>query len=432
MRVFLAAYRVLWVLLLPLALLYLLWRARRDPLYRADLRERFGRYPASRPEGDTVWVHAVSMGELRSAVPLINALLERGETVVITNFTPAGRRESIRVFEREIGEGRVQVVWVPLEWPLFFGRFFNWFRPKYGLVMEIEFWPELIDSARRRGVPLFLCNGQYPEKSYQRDKGRLRSELVRGFAGVMVKSDLQAERFRELGLTNIAVTGELRFDFPVPPDQLAGADALRPLVAPERTVITFASAVEREEDPFIEAMQRVRAITPDNPPLFVFVPRAPERFDAVAAKLAEAGLSVLRRSEGLDAGFALTDDPGFDVLLGDSFGEMYFYVGLADRVVVGGGFNAPRGAHNVIEPMALRKPVVVGPSIWTIEYIARDAIAAGALTVVNDIPELVARLTDEPDPGEIRRIEAFFETNEGAVGKTLDAIPRLLAAYRGG
>lgn len=427
MRLFLAVYGVLWWLGLPLVLFYIWRRARADALYRAHPGERFGRYGAlPRPAGGSVWIHAVSLGELRSAVPLIRALIGRGEHVVLTTFTPAGRREGLRALPDEIAAGQISLIWSPLEYGFAFRRFFRHFRPKYGLVMEIEFWPRMIVASRKAAVPLFLCNGQYPEKSYQRDRGRLRSQLVRGFAGVMVKSEMQAARFAELGQNNTAVTGELRFEQPVPPAQIAAARAARPALAGAARVVTIASGVEKEEDLFVSTIARIRAGAA--PPVFVYVPRAPERVDAVAARLAAAGLRVIRRSAVFDADLARAADLGCDVLLGDSFGEMYFYLELADRVLVGGGFAPPRGAHNVIEPMALGKPVVVGPSIWTIEYIARDAIAAGAIRVVAEGDELATALTAPPGAEELARIAAFFARNAGALERTLEAIPRLLAS----
>lgn len=426
--VFLRLWSLLWHLGLPVVLLYLWKRGRKDPLYAQHLAERFGRY-RQRLSG-AVWVHAVSLGEMRSAVPLIRALLDRGDAVVTTHFTPAGRREAERVFGPEIAAGRLAAVWVPFETSWAYAGFFRAFQPKAGLVMEIEIWPRMIFAARNAGVPLFMCNAQYPTKSMARDaKLTLRHKLMQGYAGAFVKSDLQAQRFASVGVRNIHVTGELRFDQPIPPHLVTAAETLRPGLAGDRPVITFASAVEGEDDLYFDAI--TTALAHPSHPFIVYVPRKPERFDDVAAMLIKRGLNAIRRSTALDATLA----PGLpppargragegaappDILLGDSLGEMYFYIALADRVVTGGGFT-PHGAHNIIEPLALKRPVIVGPEIHTIEYPAVEAIAAGVCLRVETPEALAKALTDWPGPGP-EAIQAFFAAHSGATQKTLAAL----------
>jgi 3-deoxy-D-manno-octulosonic-acid transferase len=432
MRIFLLAYALLWTLALPLILLYLRRRARKDPDYAAHLGERFGRYPVALP--GAVWVHAVSLGELRSAVPLIEALLARGEHVVTTHFTPAGRREAMRVFAGDIAAGRLLPVWIPLEFDWAYRRFFKNFSPRYGLVMEIEIWPRMIAACRRHGVPLLMCNAQYPSKSYERDTTRMqiRAQMMTGFAGALVKSDLQRRRFESVGVTNIAVTGELRFDQPVPAPLVAAGQRLRAwLGALDRPVAALASVVEGEDEGMLNALQASLAAhdAAGLPrPLFLYIPRAPERFDAVADMIAARGLAMARRSSLLAPDLApLGPPPQIDVLLGDSLGEMYAWLAMSDRVVVGGGFTL-KGSHNISEPLALGLPVMVGPDIHTIEYPAVEAISAGVCRQLGSFDELAEALSPGAADPKPEAIEAFFAAHSGAVGKTLEAIPRLLAA----
>jgi len=426
---FLRLWSLLWHLGLPVVLIYLWKRGRKDPLYAQHLSERFGRYPQRLP--GAIWVHAVSLGEMRSAVPLIRALLDRGDRVVTTHFTPAGRRESERVFAADIAAGRMAAVWVPFETSWAYAGFFRAFRPRAGLVMEIEIWPRMIFAARKAGVPLFMCNAQYPTKSMTRDaKFSLRHKLMQACAGAFVKSRLQADRFASVGVTNITVTGELRFDQPVPPAQIAAAATLRPALSGDRPVVTFASAVEGEDDLYLDAI--TAALAHPSRPFIVYVPRKPERFDDVAAMLAAHGLAFLRRSQALDATLASPNLPSPswggdgggglppDILLGDSLGEMYFYIALSDRVVTGGGFTT-HGAHNIIEPLALKRPVIVGPEIHTIEYPAVEAIAAGVCLRIETAKALTKALTDWPGPGP-EAIQAFFASHSGATQKTLAAL----------
>ena len=301
--------------------------------------------------------------------------------------------------------------------------------------MEIEIWPRMIFAARNAGVPLFMCNAQYPTKSMARDaKFRARHKLMQGYAGAFVKSALQATRFASVGVTRITVTGELRFDQPIPPELVAAAAALRPLIAGTRPVVTFASVVEGEDNFYLDAI--AAALTHPSRPFVVYVPRKPERFDEVAGLLALRGFKAVRRSEVLDAALqarngssppwaAETGDVQTpDILLGDSLGEMYFYIALSDRVVTGGGFT-PQGAHNIIEPLALKRPVIVGPEIHTIEYPATEAVAAGVCLRVETPAALTAAITDWTGPGTTA-IDGFFAAHAGATKRTLAALDQAL------
>ncbi len=420
LRLALIAYTVLWWALLPVVVLYLRRRGRKDPLYAQKLAERFGRYRVRLK--NPVWVHAVSLGEMRSATPLIRALLAQGETVLTTHFTPAGRREAEREFAAEIAVGTVQTVWVPFEYGFAYRRFLKQFAPKYGLVMEIEIWPRMIMACRRYKTPLFMCNAQYPEKSFEKDQQGLglRAALVAGFAGGFVKSEGQQARFAAVGMQNIHVTGELRFDQPIPQAHLTAAAACRAALTKGRPSFTLTSVVEGEDALYIDMIRQTTGV------FFVYVPRAPERFDDVAQMLQATGLRYARRSALLDDDLGLADPaPEIDVLLGDSMGEMYFYLGLCDRAIVGGGF-VPKGAHNIIEPLALKKPVIVGPHIWTIAYPATEAMAAGVCQLVPDAQALMDEV-QAPTPVTDAQITTFYEDHAGGVARTLAAIPKALA-----
>jgi len=392
LRRFFWAYKTLWILGLPFALAYLFYRARRDPMYRAHLGERFGHYPNPLP--GAVWVHAVSLGELRSAVPVIRRLLADGHTVVTTHFTPAGRREAASIFADDIAANRLQPVWIPLEFRWTFHRFFKAYQPQYGLVMEIEIWPEMIRSAHAEGIPLYACNAQYPIKSFTRDKekSKWRFDLMRGFAGAFVKSDLQRERFKAAGCPNIHVTGELRFDQPIPQDHVTkGEIAKRDITRP---VITITSVVKGEDETYIPLIN--------------------------ATMLIAAGLKVSRRSTGIARDLTGNIPPDTDVLLGDSMGEMYYYLALCDAAIIGGSF-VEKGAHNISEPLALGKPVITGPHTWTIEFPIAEALAAGAASQVHT-RDALETLIKSCDYGAPEKATAFFETQKGAIDRTMAAI----------
>ena len=434
LNLLLVLYRLLWVLLLPLVLIYLWRRGRRDADYSRYVAERFGFYHQTLPQG-ALWFHAVSLGETRSALGLIKLALARGDKIVLTHFTPAGRRESEHQFRSEIASGQLAVVWVPFDMRWCYRRFFSACHPKIGLTLEVEIWPAMIFAAKAAGVPLYMCNSIYGKGSLARDsKGlRLRQRIIKGFSGAFVKSSLQAERFASVGLENIKVTGELRFDQPVPPALTKAAALLRPEIAPGREVITIASGVEGEEQLFVEVVNDLtaKANAINQPaPLIVYVPRAPERFNAVVDGLRQAGLSVSRRSEVFNPDLEQVTQIGeTDVLVGDSLGEMFFYLALADRVIVGGGFT-PRGAHNIIEPLMLMKPVLTGPHTWTIEYPFSEAEAAGVAVSLPDQEALVTALS-QPAAADVERIKAFLAEHGGASARTLAAIDEALVGSSG-
>jgi 3-deoxy-D-manno-octulosonic-acid transferase len=433
LRIFLGLWSVLWHLFLPLVLLYLYRRGRKDPHYSQSIGERFGRY--AQPLRGAIWVHAVSLGELRSAVPMIQAFLDQDEKIVVTHFTPAGRRETEKVFAQAIEAGQLHCVWVPLETSWAYHAFFRNYAPKLGLVMEIEIWPRMVMASKRAGVPLFMCNAQYPSKSIVKDQKSfgLRPAVMRHYAGAFVKSDLQANRFAAVDVPNIHVTGELRYDQPIP-DHLppAGHAARRWLNADKRPVVSLGSTVEGEDQLYIDTMKKMLA-TSDTKPLFVYVPRRPERFEEIHDKLCSEGFSVLRRStafpdtlsaETIEQLEPLTEAP--DVVLGDSLGEMYFYLAMADKSVVGGGF-VPAGAHNIIEPLALKKPVITGPETWTIEYPFVEAEAAGVACTAADAEELAKLLSGGFTPSA-QDIDGFFSTHAGGTSKLMAALPAALKA----
>lgn len=412
-RLFLVLWRIVWFLGLPFVALYLWRRGRADPDYSRHLTERFGHH---RPRGvPHIWVHAVSLGELRSAEPLIRAYLDEGHHIVTTHLTPAGRRAANAAFGAAIEAGQLTAVWVPFDYGAAYRRFFRAFRPRFGLVMEVEIWPGMISASARQRVPLFLCNGQYPRRSFEKDAGKWvsRRDIVSGFAGVMVKNHAQAAQFVQMGQPHVAITGEMRFDMTPSPAQRAAAARLKGALGRQR-IVTFASVVAGEDGLFITAIRKSGQRA-------VYVPRAPERFDETYDQLRAAGLRVVRRSTLLDADLVPMGDPpqDWDVLLGDSLGEMAFYLALGDFAVIGGGF-VPKGSHNIIEPLALGKPVIVGPYIWTIEYPAQEALQAGvARQVLPD--QLAGMLVDELPAAPI---DAFLATHGGTVAKTRAALAK--------
>lgn len=398
MRLIMAAYQALWVVLLPAFLAFLWQKGKREPLYRQFWAERWGNVQTGLK--NPIWVHSASMGEIRGAAPLVQALLAAGYPVLVTTLTPAGRTAAQKLLATQILEGRAQVAYLPLELSGAVKRFIRHVQPRCAMMTEIDTWPVLLSTIRQQGLPLCMANAQYPKKSIERDLqrwGGFRAQLFAAYQLVMCKSETHAQRFRQVGCARVEVVGETRFDLPVSAAQIAAAArwvASAHLGLGQRPVIAFASAIVGEDAQFIDAMQQMQqglAAAGQARPLFVYVPRSPQRFDAVHGMLQSAGLHTLRRSQVMDDTFTwqmpAANLADADVLLGDSLGEMYFYLALSQAVVVGASFVA-MGAHNVIEPLALKKPVMVGHSIWGIEYPGVEALAAGVLQQHMDIPSL--------------------------------------------
>ena len=392
-------YELLWHLLLPLVGLMLWRRGAREPLYRRFWNERFGavRCTLQKP----IWVHSASMGEMRGAAPWIHALLAQGMQVFLTTRTPAGRQTADRLFGQAMQDGRLQVAYAPLELSWVVRRFLRRVQPRCAVMTEIDTWPVLLATVRRAGVPLAMANAQYPKASFERDQrwGGFRARLFKGYELVMCKSELQARRFEQVGCRRVAVVGETRFDLPVSAPQLAAAaQTVRQGALDQRPVVCFASAIVGEDEIFIGTMQRMQqtlARLGRPAPLFVYVPRSPQRFDAVAQLLAQAGLRTVRRSQALDGALQWQTPPAWsevDVLLGDSIGEMYFYLALSQVVVVGSSFG-DRAVHNIIEPLAIHKPVWTGPSVRGIEYPAIEALQAGVLHHAQNGQDLADQLS---------------------------------------
>lgn len=396
-------------LLLPLVLLRLWWRGRREPGYRESVAERFGEYQTEvKPK--MVWLHAVSVGEARAAAPLVRALqaLLPDHGFVLTCTTAAGRETLKQVY----GE-TVMSAYLPYDYPRAIQGFLEHFRPKLGVLMETEVWPNLLAVCAENGVPLLLANARMSEKS-ARGYGRLRSlsaPAFRSLAAVCAQSAADANRLAALGARNIEVAGNLKFDIHPDPQQLAAGRAWRAALG--RPVLLLASTREGEEKLLLDAL----GASADGV-LVLLVPRHPQRFDEVA------DLAQGRRSRGD------TVTPETRVYLGDTMGEMSFYYGACDVAVIGGSF-VPEGGQNLIEALAAGAPVVIGPSVYNFAQATQLALEAGAVVQAADagsgIREALALLKDESrrkrmaDSG-VRLCEA----HRGATERHLAVCRRLL------
>lgn len=411
-------YGWVWWLVLPLALLRLWWRGRREPGYRQAVGERlgwFGGAPA-RPEGaPVIWLHAVSLGETRAAAPLIQALRDRhpGMRLVLTHMTATGRAAGKEL----LAPGDVQV-WLPYDLPGPMRRFLSRYRPDCGVLMETEVWPNLAVQCGRARVPLLLANARLSARSaarWHRWPTLARSAWGGLHAAAQTKAD--GERLRGMGVRSVEVLGNLKFDLTPDAALLERGRAWR--AAAGRPVLLLAST--RESDGTAEETLLLRAVPAAlrQRALLVWVPRHPQRFDAVADLLAEAGCRVTRRS-------AQAPTADTDVWLGDSLGEMTAYYAMAEAAFIGGSL-LPLGGQNLIEACACGCPVVLGPSQFNFDAAAQWALEAGAAVQAEDAEAVWAAMTCWLDDAPARQLASgralsFAAAHRGAAGRQAEWI----------
>lgn len=417
-------YTLLFHLGLPLVALRLFLRGRKAPAYRARIAERFAcQLPAMRQGG--IWVHAVSVGESIAAAPMVRALLKQYPDlpITLTCMTPTGSERIRAMFE---GEPRVQHCYLPYDLPWTAGRFLDHVRPRLGIIMETELWPNHIHQCARRGIPVALANARLSERSargYARFAGLTRP-MLEEMSLIAVQTETEAERFRTLGARDecVQVTGSIKFDLKVDDQLPPRASALREQWAARQRPVWIAASTHDGEDALVlEAHRELLKVHSDA--LLILVPRHPERFAAVH-ELCAGQFTTVRRSNG-DTVTAQTQ-----VLLGDTMGELLFLYALADIAFVGGSLVAT-GGHNPLEPAALALPVLMGPHVFNFLEISAMLREAGALQQVDDAEGLagaVRRLVELPQDarrmGEAGR--AVMQANQGALQRLLDGLAALI------
>lgn len=417
----------------PLLRRKLLRRGRDEAGYRVAPEERFGTYamPAP-PPGSLIWVHAVSLGETRAAAPLIARLRERlpGMRLLLTHGTATGRAEGAALLR----EGDIQV-WQPWDTQAAVRCFITHFRPRIGILMETEIWPNLVAGCAAMGVPLVLANARLSEKSLRHTQrlAWLARPAYRALAAVWAQTAADAQRLASLGAAAPAVLGNIKFDASPSAAQLAQGRVWRR--AAGRPVVMLASSREGEERLLLQALQQFKAVALENKAQsasdliangiqWLIVPRHPQRFDEVADLVAAQGLSVSRRS-------AWGDMPvPADVWLGDSLGEMALYYGLSEVALLGGSF-APLGGQNLIEAAACGCPVVMGPHTFNFLEAAELALSAGAARREGSLPDALSAaqglVLDDAGRAEMAAAATrFAAAHRGATEKTAAAVLALL------
>ncbi len=412
-------YTVAFLLLLPSILCRLWLRGLLNPAYRDRWQERMGVYGRALRTERPIWVHAVSVGEVSAAAPLIRALRNRfpAVPVLVTTTTPTG----YDTVSRQFG-ATVQHVYFPYDLPWIVRRFLEHFRPRMLLLMETELWPNVIHECGLRGTPVVLVNGRmsgHSARRYGRVRG-LAAEMLRGLSRIAAQTAADAERLCQLGApaARVKVTGSLKCDIHLPASGCEEGAAIRRDLGINRPILMAGSTRPDEEEILCALLQRLRLRFPSI--LLVIAPRHPERFDSVADVCRKAGLRVARRRAGEACG------PGVDVYLVDTMGELLKFYAAADVAFVGGSL-APFGGQNMLEPAALGVPVVTGPHLFNFEEIATKLHNAGALAIGADADALAAAITMWLADGERRDAagaagKAIVSSNKGATAAVIGLI----------
>jgi len=408
-----------YLLLIPFAC-YWIVRGLGNRTYFDRLGQRFGfGFPSIER---CIWVHAVSVGEVQAAVPLIRALATRfpDRSLLITTVTPTGAARVRALF----GES-VHHCYIPFEFPTAVNAFFRKVNPEAALIMETEIWPNLYRACGVRRVPLILVSARISQRSvpgYRKLLPLIRETLSHGII-IAAQSAQDADRFLALGAnpSRTFVMRNIKFDVEPDPDVPGKGKAARAELFGERPVWIAASTHEGEEQLVLDVHQALQHRHPEL--LLVLVPRHPERFPSVRELVEDRGFSVVSRTEGMPAGNAA-------VFLGDTMGEVPMFYVASDVAFVAGSL-MPIGGHNLLEPAALGVPIVTGPYNFNAQDIADLFIELGACRRVGDTEELAETVSELlSNPEEAARLgragQKLLEENRGALKRLLVLLEPLL------
>jgi 3-deoxy-D-manno-octulosonic-acid transferase len=388
-------YTLLLRLLSPLIWAWMAHRARRaGGDWQIFGAERFGAYPQPWDGESPVWVHAVSLGETRAAQGLIAGLLARGDRVLLTHTTATGRAEGARLFAAEIAAGQLYQQWLPYDFPGATRKFFQHYLPRLGILIEREIWPNLMQQAQAEQVPMVLASARFSEQAlgHVRKIDRFFPDLMQAsYAALdltLAQTQDDATRLYLAGANNIVVAGNLKFDVLLPVVAVDAGRSWRARI--KRPIVSIASTREGEDAMFVSAIQSLtrarqawdhQSDLPD--PLYLLIPRHPQRFDEAAALLENAGLRFIRWSTIRHDVHADAQVMQAQVVLCDTLGEMPFFYAASEIAIVAGSF-APLGGQNLIEACAVGTPVIVGPHTRNFADAVHGAVAADVAMQISE------------------------------------------------
>lgn len=407
-----AVYQTLWGIAPIFIRKYLKKRALKAPSYLEHWGERFGE-PIGNPVKNPIWIHAVSVGEMRASEPLIKALQELfpQAPLLITQMTPTGRKTASDLFND------AQIRYLPYDKKRYVEAFLREHTPLFGVLMETEIWPNLIHGCDQHHIPLFLANARLSEKSL---KGYLKGKplitpAVTKLSLVCAQTEADAIRLKQLGVQKLAVCGNTKYDIEIPQRAHVLADEFKRKIG-GRSVVVCASTRKDEEALLLAGWQKQAY----GQTLLVIVPRHPERFDEIFNLAKQMGFNTQKRSDEQDV------LPNTNVWIGDSMGELFSYYLMADIAFVGGSL-VDLGGQNILEPLQCAKPTLFGGSMFNFQQISEDALMAKAAIQVHSADEwaekTVSLLGDTEEKESLtHNAEIFTQSFKGASQKIAQLI----------
>lgn len=407
------------------------WQIKKRALNTEQLQqeclERFG--PFQQPKNlHALWFHVVSVGETNAAQPLIEHYLKLGHPVLVTNTTKTGQARAKSLFLKAPYEHLFQAVYLPADQKKLVQTFYQKYQPKVLALVETEIWPNLIDQAQQFKVPCLLINARLSEKSakgYAKVQG-LTQGMLMGLERLLAQDQATLDRYRNLGMPvdKSQVLGSIKFDIHAPHSFIKQAQQLQQewdLSA--RKILTLASTHAPEEQKLLTALKPYLEKHPEL--LVIVVPRHPERFDEVFQATQSLNLSTQRRSLGQKI------ETDTQVYLADSMGEMWLWYALSQACFVGGSLNEPGGGHNILEPIALNVPTVLGKNYFNFQTIVDEFVAVGGVQVMDDAEQtakvLIELLTDQDKAARLNiAAQQIMLKNAGSLAKHIAVIDQYI------
>ena len=419
-------YNFLLVCLKPLYRWKIRQRAESDALFQQECLERFG--PFQPPKNlNTIWFHVVSVGETNAAQPLIEHYLKLGHSVLVTNTTKTGQARAKSLFYEKYST-LFQAVYLPVDQKPLLKQFFELYQPKILALVETEIWPNLIAQAKQKQIPCILLNARLSEKSakgYDKVR-RLTQPMLQQLTWLLAQDITTQQRYVDLGLdqSKSQVVGNIKFDISAPNSFIEQAEQLKQEWQLEkRQIITLASTHAPEEEQLLKQLQPHLNSNPDL--LCMVVPRHPERFDEVYKICQNLNLNTQRRS------LKQPIQTDTQVFLADSMGEMWLWYALSQACFVGGSLNEPGGGHNILEPMVLNIPTVIGPRYFNFQSIVDEFVAAQGILIGENAAQVAQQLLsclDDPlqTQQQVAHAQQVLQRNKGSLQKHIQLLDHYL------
>ncbi|KPJ68101.1 MAG: hypothetical protein AMJ43_01470 [Coxiella sp. DG_40] len=413
-------YNLLFYIALPFILLRLLWKARKSPAYYKRWHERLALKVKTATLSNSIWVHAVSLGESIAATPLIKALLTRypDTNIVVTTMTPSGSEYIKKTFA-----DRVFHSYVPYDYSRAVKRFLNHINPRLLVIMETELWPNILHYCAARHTPVLLANARLSKhsmKGYMR-LPRLTEKMLNNISMIAAQSQLDAQRFINLGADTkrVSVVGNIKFDITIAKDLPYKAQQLRRKWGYNRPIWIAASTHAGEEAKVLHANTIIKQVIPNS--LLILVPRHTERCAYVTELCDQQGFNIISHKQGQPCSETT------DIVIGDTMGELLLLYAASDVAFVGGSLEPSLGGHNLLEPSAVNIPVITGPYVSNFIEINSLLTDAGALIRIIDATELANNVIQLFQNSSLKKKHTaaglkVVQRNKGALQKLLSWI----------